>query len=69
MNTVRSRPATSRPQTTNPTNLALRSSTANWFAGWKARKTAAPTPAAASQPAPADDAAAALARWLTGDSK
>ena len=58
----------SRPQTT-PTALSLRSSTAGWYAEWKARKQAAPTPAAESQASPADDAAEALAKWLSGDVK
>jgi hypothetical protein len=66
---VRHRPSTSRPQATNPTILALRSSTANWFAEWKARKSAAPTPAAEPQAPPADDGAEALAKWLTGEGK
>jgi hypothetical protein len=66
---VRPRPATSRPQTTNPTSLALGSSTAGWYAEWKARKQAAPTPAAEPQAAPADDGAEALAKWLTGDGR
>ncbi len=66
MNVRRPRPATPRPQTT-PTALALGSSTAGWYAEWKARKQAA----VAAQPKrgtpPADDAADALARWLTGN--
>ncbi len=69
MNAVRSRPAISRPQTTYPTSFALRSSTAGWYAEWKARKQAAPTPAAAPQAPPADDAAEALAKWLMDDVK
>jgi hypothetical protein len=43
------------------------SSTAGWFAEWKARKASAePAPPAAPEPA-ADDASQAVARWLTGD--
>jgi len=43
------------------------SSTAGWFAEWKARKASAETtPPAAAEPA-ADDASQAVARWLTGD--
>ncbi|HYH64876.1 MAG TPA: hypothetical protein VD866_09305 [Urbifossiella sp.] len=42
------------------------SSTAGWFAEWKARKASPePTPPAAAEPA--DDASQAVARWLTGD--
>ena len=68
MNVRRSRSTTPRPRTTNPTNLALRASTAGWYAEWKAKKNAAPAPA--NQPeAPPADAADALARWLTGDGK
>jgi hypothetical protein len=66
MNVRRSRSITPRPQTTNPTSLALRSSTAGWYAEWKARKQAATTSAPEPQAPPADGAAAALAKWLTG---
>ncbi|MBN9518788.1 hypothetical protein J0H58_09750 [bacterium] len=67
MNVRRPRPATSRP-TTTPAALALRSSTAGWYAEWKARKQA--TAAEPEQGAPpADDRAEALAKWLTGDGK
>ncbi len=64
MNVRRPRPATSRPQT-NPTALALGSSTAGWYAEWKARKQAATTAAPGPQAPPADEAAEALAKWLT----
>ena len=66
---VRPRTTTSRPQTTSPTNLALGSSTAGWYAEWKARKQAAPAPEVEPQAPPANDAAEALAKWLTGDGK
>ncbi|MBN9518875.1 hypothetical protein J0H58_10210 [bacterium] len=67
MNVRRPRPATPRP-TTTPAALALRPSTAGWYAEWKARKQA--TAAAPEQAAPpADDGAEALARWLTTDGK
>jgi hypothetical protein len=70
MNARRSRTVSPRPQTTTPTTLSLRSSTAGWYAEWKARKQAAPAPAAAAPEAtPADAAAEALARWLTADSE
>lgn len=65
MNVRRPRPTTSRP-TTTPAALSLRSSTAGWYAEWKARKSAAPTSAAEPQTPPAGDAAEALAKWLTG---
>ena len=66
MNVRRPRPAPSRPQAT-PAALSLRSSTAGWYAEWKARKSAAPSLATEPQAPPADDAAQALAKWLTGD--
>ncbi|MFO0798302.1 MAG: hypothetical protein U0804_12565 [Gemmataceae bacterium] len=66
MNVRHPRPATSRPLTT-PTAFSLRSSTAGWYAEWKARKQGA----VANQPeqgaAPADERAEALAKWLTSD--
>ncbi|MBN9518741.1 hypothetical protein J0H58_09515 [bacterium] len=65
MNVLRPRPATSRPQT-NPTSLALRSSTAGWYAEWKARKQAAVAAQPEQGAPPADDRAEALAKWLTG---
>ncbi|WP_202920787.1 hypothetical protein [Urbifossiella limnaea] len=45
------------------------SSTAGWFAEWKARKASAePSPPADTPPAAAAaDASDAVARWLTGD--
>jgi hypothetical protein len=67
MNVRRSRSTTLRPQSTTPTSLAFRASTAGWYAEWKARKDAAPAQPAESEAPPADDAAEALARWLTGD--
>ena len=67
MNVRRSRSAPPRPQTSSPASLSLRSSTAGWYAEWKARKDAAPAQPAESEAPPADDAAEALARWLTGD--
>jgi hypothetical protein len=66
MSVRRSRSATPRPLPATPTTLALRSSTAGWYAEWKARKSAAPAPPAETQTPPADDAAEALAKWLTG---
>lgn len=72
MNARSSSSAPTRPHATSPATLALRSSTAGWFAEWKARKSAPATAAApqsaepAPAPAPTDDAAAAVARWLTG---
>ncbi|QDU20560.1 hypothetical protein [Urbifossiella limnaea] len=51
------------------TGHALGSSTSKWFAEWKARKSSAPTPAAEPQAPPADDAADALAQWLSSDGK
>ncbi len=65
MNPRRSRSATPRPQTTNPTALVLGSSTAGWYAEWKARKQTATAPAPEPQAPPADDAAEALTKWLT----
>jgi hypothetical protein len=67
MNVRRSRSTTPRQQTTTPTSLAFRASTAGWYAEWKARKTAAPAQSAEPETPPVDDAAEALARWLTGD--
>ncbi|HEX4610836.1 MAG TPA: hypothetical protein VH092_21785 [Urbifossiella sp.] len=69
MNVRRSRSATPRPQTTTPVNLALRPSTAGWYAAWKARKQAGPAPKTDAPARPADDASEAVARWLTGDGK
>lgn len=66
MNVRRPRPATSRPQAA-PAALSLRSSTAGWYAEWKARKSAQPTPAAEPQAPPVDDRAEALAKWLRGE--
>ena len=63
MNVRRPRPATSRPQAT-PAALALGSSTAGWYAEWKARKQATAAEPEQGTP-PADDAAEALAKWLT----
>ncbi|MBN9516927.1 hypothetical protein J0H58_00180 [bacterium] len=68
MSVRRTRPATSRPQT-NPTSLALGSSTAGWYAEWKARKQAAVAAEPEQVSSPADDAAEALAKWLTTDGK
>ncbi len=65
MSVRRPRPATSRPQT-NPTSLALGSSTAGWYAEWKARKQAAVAAQPEQVAPPADAAADALAKWLTG---
>jgi hypothetical protein len=65
MNVRRPCPATSRPQS-SPTAFSLRSSNSGWYAEWKARKSAAPTPAAEPPAPPADDAAEALAKWLMG---
>ena len=61
------RPLT-RPHTTNTSRL-FESSTAGWYAAWKARQNTAPvepTPPAASAPTQQDDPAEALAKWLTG---
>ena len=66
MNVRRPRPATSRPQAT-PAALSLRSSTAGWYAEWKARKTAAPSPAVEPQANQVDDGANAIAKWLRGE--
>jgi hypothetical protein len=63
-----STPTLSHDQTADPGH-ALRSSTSKWFTEWKARKAAVPTPAAEPQAPPADDGAAALAKWLTGAEK
>ncbi|HEX4609013.1 MAG TPA: hypothetical protein VH092_12475 [Urbifossiella sp.] len=70
MNGRRSRPATPRPRTTGPSNLLLQTSTAGWYAAWKAQKTAAPVPTTEPETAPknSDDSAEAVARWLTGGS-
>ncbi|HEX4613283.1 MAG TPA: hypothetical protein VH092_34165 [Urbifossiella sp.] len=64
MNGRRPRSTTPRPQTSSPANLALRSSTASWYAEWKARKQAAPAPTPLN-----NDAAEAVAKWLTGNEK
>lgn len=56
-----------RPKKVAPAGPMFASSTAGWFAEWKARKASAePAPPA---PPPADDASEAVARWLTGDEK
>ncbi|MBN9523042.1 hypothetical protein J0H58_31770 [bacterium] len=64
MSVRRPRPATPRPQT-NPTSLALGSSTAGWYAEWKARKQAAVAAQPEQGKPPANDRADALAKWLT----
>ena len=66
MNVRRSRSTSPRPQTTTPTSLAFRASTAGWYAEWKARKQAAVAAQPEQAAPPADDRADALAKWLTG---
>lgn len=66
MNGRRSPSTSPRPRrTTSPTSLALQSSTAGWYAEWKARRQAAVPvqPAEPQQDAPGGDAEA-LAQWL-----
>ncbi|HYH68450.1 MAG TPA: hypothetical protein VD866_27400 [Urbifossiella sp.] len=69
MNARRTSSVRPRSHSTPSPRLAFGSSTAGWYAEWKARKQGAPTPAAEPQAPPADDAAEALAKWLTGDVK
>jgi hypothetical protein len=68
MNVRRSRSAPPRPQTSSPASLSLRSSTAGWYAEWKARKQAGAAPQSEPETPPpaADEASEALTRWLTG---
>lgn len=67
MNERRSPSVPPRPKKPAPAGPMFASSTAGWFAEWKARKASAePAPPAAPEPA-ADDASQAVARWLTGD--
>jgi hypothetical protein len=68
MHTRRPRPVTPRSPSA-PTTLALRSSTAGWYAEWKARKQTAVAAEPEQGAPPAEDAAGALAKWLTGDGK
>jgi hypothetical protein len=47
----------------------LGSSTAGWYAEWKARKQAVVAAEPEQGSSPADDAAEALAKWLTGHTR
>ena len=58
-----------RPKSSVPAGPAFAASTAGWYAEWKARKQSAPAAAPAPEAARPDDAAEALAKWLTGDAK
>ncbi|HEX4609742.1 MAG TPA: hypothetical protein VH092_16200 [Urbifossiella sp.] len=69
MNARRNPSVSSRPRPTSPSSLLLQSSTAGWFAEWKARKQAAPSSTNEPHAPPAEDAAEAVAKWLTGDKK
>jgi hypothetical protein len=70
MTTPRSSSVSPRPRPAT-TNRLFQPSTAGWYAQWKARQQAAaaapePTPVAGPEVASPDDAAEALAQWLTG---
>ncbi|QDU19966.1 hypothetical protein ETAA1_19060 [Urbifossiella limnaea] len=69
MNERRSPSVSPRAKKPAPAGPMFASSTAGWFAEWKARKASAePSPPADTPPAAAAaDASDAVARWLTGD--
>lgn len=49
------------------TNRLFESSTADWYAQWKARQTADNSKAPSTTEPPKDEPADALAQWLTGN--
>ncbi len=70
MTVRRPRPATPRLRPATPAGPSFKTSTAGWYADWKARKAAPAGPAPGRvESAPPDATADALARWLTADVK